>query len=151
MENFQEIADQFRSESAMVQVASPDELAREVSALLLDERRRRGLGDRARDLVGRNRGAVRRTTDALASCWREAPPGLGLRRARLVARRRVPPRATAARSPRRARRERGNLGVGGSGKTPVVARVAEILRDAGERVAVLSRGTAGASAARRSW
>jgi 3-deoxy-D-manno-octulosonic-acid transferase len=67
MENFQEIADQFRSESAMVQVASPDELAREVSALLLDEGRRRGLGERARELVGRNRGAVRRTTDALSS------------------------------------------------------------------------------------
>ena len=37
----------------------------------------------------------------------------------------------------------GNLGVGGSGKTPVVARVAEILRDAGRRVAVLSRGYGG--------
>jgi len=67
MENFQEIADQFRSESAMVQVGSPDELAREVSALLLDEGRRRGLGERARDLVGRNRGAVSRTTGALSS------------------------------------------------------------------------------------
>jgi tetraacyldisaccharide-1-P 4'-kinase len=30
----------------------------------------------------------------------------------------------------------GNLSVGGSGKTPLVARVAEILRDAGEPVAV---------------
>jgi 3-deoxy-D-manno-octulosonic-acid transferase len=67
MENFQEIADQFRSESAMVQVASPDELAREVSALLLDDERRRGLGRRARELVGRNRGAVSRTVDALSS------------------------------------------------------------------------------------
>jgi len=67
MENFQEIADQFRSESAMVQVASPDELAREVSALLLDDERRRGLGERARELVGRNRGAVSRTADALSS------------------------------------------------------------------------------------
>jgi tetraacyldisaccharide 4'-kinase len=37
----------------------------------------------------------------------------------------------------------GNLGVGGSGKTPVVARVAEILRDAGEPVAILSRGYGG--------
>jgi 3-deoxy-D-manno-octulosonic-acid transferase len=51
----------------MVQVGSPDELAREVSALLLDEDRRRELGDRARDLVGRNRGAVSRTTGALSS------------------------------------------------------------------------------------
>jgi tetraacyldisaccharide 4'-kinase len=37
----------------------------------------------------------------------------------------------------------GNLGVGGSGKTPVVVRVAEILRDAGEPVSVLSRGYGG--------
>jgi len=37
----------------------------------------------------------------------------------------------------------GNLGVGGSGKTPVVARVAELLREAGEPVAVLSRGYGG--------
>ena len=67
MENFQEIADQFRSESALVEVASADELGREVTALLLDERRRRSLGERARELVGRNRGAVGRTTDALSS------------------------------------------------------------------------------------
>jgi len=37
----------------------------------------------------------------------------------------------------------GNLSVGGSGKTPVVRRIAEILRDAGERVAILSRGYRG--------
>jgi tetraacyldisaccharide 4'-kinase len=37
----------------------------------------------------------------------------------------------------------GNLGVGGSGKTPLVQRVAEILREAGEPVAVLSRGYGG--------
>ena len=66
MENFQEIADAFRAESAMVQVASADELAHEIAALLLDEPRRRDLGERARDLVGKNRGAVSRTTDALA-------------------------------------------------------------------------------------
>ncbi len=65
MENFQEIADTFRAESAIVQVASADELAREVAALLLDESRSRELGERARGLVGRNRGAVSRTTDAL--------------------------------------------------------------------------------------
>jgi 3-deoxy-D-manno-octulosonic-acid transferase len=65
MENFQEIADAFRLESAMVQVASADELGREVGALMLDEPRRRDLGERARNLVGRNRGAVSRTTDAL--------------------------------------------------------------------------------------
>ena len=34
----------------------------------------------------------------------------------------------------------GNLAFGGRGKTPTVALVAQILRDAGERVAILSRG-----------
>ena len=65
MENFQEIADAFRAEGALVQVGSADELGREIAALLLDEPRRRDLGERARSLVGRNRGAVSRTTDAL--------------------------------------------------------------------------------------
>jgi tetraacyldisaccharide 4'-kinase len=37
----------------------------------------------------------------------------------------------------------GNLSVGGSGKTPVVRRVAELLREAGEPVSVLSRGYGG--------
>jgi 3-deoxy-D-manno-octulosonic-acid transferase len=70
MENFQEIADQFSSEQALVRVGSADELASEVSALLVDPVRRAGLGARARDLVGRNRGAVGRSTDALASLLR---------------------------------------------------------------------------------
>jgi 3-deoxy-D-manno-octulosonic-acid transferase len=70
MENFQEIADQFRTEQALVQVSSVDELSREVSALLQDDQRRLGLGQRARELVGRNRGAVGRSTDALVSLLR---------------------------------------------------------------------------------
>ena len=37
----------------------------------------------------------------------------------------------------------GNLSVGGTGKTPLVARIAEILRDEGLAVAVLSRGYRG--------
>ncbi len=37
----------------------------------------------------------------------------------------------------------GNLGLGGSGKTPVVRRIVEILRDAGLPVAMLSRGYRG--------
>ena len=66
MENFQEIADQFLSEDALVQVDTPEDLGREVAALMLDETRRRALGERARGLVERNRGAVDKTTDALA-------------------------------------------------------------------------------------
>ncbi|HVO09277.1 MAG TPA: 3-deoxy-D-manno-octulosonic acid transferase [Vicinamibacteria bacterium] len=67
MENFQEIADQFREAQAMLQVGSADELGDEVASLLLDDGRRLGLGERARALVGRNRGAVGRSADALVS------------------------------------------------------------------------------------
>jgi len=66
MENFQEIADKFRAEGALVQVDSAEELAREVTSLLTDEVRRRSLGERAKNLVDRNRGALRSTVDGLA-------------------------------------------------------------------------------------
>jgi 3-deoxy-D-manno-octulosonic-acid transferase len=66
MQNFQEIAEKFRAEGAMVQVASAEELAREVISLLTDEVRRRSLGERAKSLVDRNRGALRNTIDGLA-------------------------------------------------------------------------------------
>jgi tetraacyldisaccharide 4'-kinase len=41
----------------------------------------------------------------------------------------------------------GNLAIGGRGKTPLVARVAALLRDSGLPVAILSRGYGGRSAA----
>jgi 3-deoxy-D-manno-octulosonic-acid transferase len=66
MGNFQEIADQFRAEAAMVEVSTAEELAREVSSLLTDDVRRRRLGERARGLIDRNRGALRSTVDALS-------------------------------------------------------------------------------------
>jgi 3-deoxy-D-manno-octulosonic-acid transferase len=66
MENFQEIADEFRSQHALVQVGSAEELAPEVLRLLTDEHRRASLGEKARGLIDRNRGALARTVDALA-------------------------------------------------------------------------------------
>ncbi len=66
MENFQEIADEFRAEGALLQVASVEELAREIVSLLTDEARCRAVGERARALVDRNRGALAATVDALA-------------------------------------------------------------------------------------
>ena len=66
MENFQEVADEFLAEGALVQVASADELADQVAALLADEPRRAAIGARARALIDRNRGALRGTVDALA-------------------------------------------------------------------------------------
>lgn len=66
MENFQEIADQFLAEQALVQVDSAEALGRETLALLQDPSRRDTLGERARALIARNRGALERTLDALA-------------------------------------------------------------------------------------
>jgi 3-deoxy-D-manno-octulosonic-acid transferase len=66
MENFQEIADEFRREDALVQIAGAQELAPTVVALLTDGARRQALGARARALVLRNRGAVQGTLSALA-------------------------------------------------------------------------------------
>lgn len=57
-------------------------------------------------------------------------------------------RALYARDPSKRRRlarpvvSVGNLGVGGSGKTPVVEHVARLLQDGGERPAILTRGYA---------
>jgi 3-deoxy-D-manno-octulosonic-acid transferase len=66
MENFQEIADAFRAQGALLQVASPEELGRVTADLLADPARRQELGERARGLVMASRGAVQATVDALA-------------------------------------------------------------------------------------
>jgi len=66
MENFQEIADDFLAEGALVQVRSAEELADEVALLLADTLRRDAIGERARGLIHRHRGALRGTVDALA-------------------------------------------------------------------------------------
>ena len=66
MENFQEVADEFLAEGALVQVGSAEELAGEVAGLLADAGRRDAIGERARGLIHRNRGALSGTVDALA-------------------------------------------------------------------------------------
>jgi len=66
MQNFQEIAEAFLAEQALVQVRSGDELGPALLALIEDDGRREALGLAARALVERNRGAVARTVEALA-------------------------------------------------------------------------------------
>jgi 3-deoxy-D-manno-octulosonic-acid transferase len=65
MQNFQEIADAFRAEEALVAVATPDELGPALLLLLQDPPRCAAIGARARALVERNRGAVERSVQAL--------------------------------------------------------------------------------------
>ena len=66
MENFQEIADEFRGEGALLQVRSAEELGDTIGALLADAPRGRELGQRARAIIARNRGACARTIESLA-------------------------------------------------------------------------------------
>jgi 3-deoxy-D-manno-octulosonic-acid transferase len=67
MHNFQEIADLFRAEEALVSVASPEALANAVVDLTRDDARRERIGRAGRALVERHRGAVDRTVDALSA------------------------------------------------------------------------------------
>lgn len=65
MENFQEVRDAFLAEQALVQVEDEDGLFVALDRLLSDEARRHIIGERAAALVESNRGALRRTLDAL--------------------------------------------------------------------------------------
>ena len=73
MENFQEIADEFQAEGALIVVLSSDELGREVAGLLGDPARRASLGQAARAIIDRNRGALARTVAALAELLPPSP------------------------------------------------------------------------------
>jgi 3-deoxy-D-manno-octulosonic-acid transferase len=66
MENFQEIADEFRAAGALVQVAAAAELGPALARLLRDPEERERLGAGAKALVERSRGALRATVEALA-------------------------------------------------------------------------------------
>ena len=77
MENFQEIADEFGAEGALLTVSSAEELGREVTALLADPARREALAGAARAIVDRNRGALARTVDALAELLGNPSPPQG--------------------------------------------------------------------------
>ena len=58
LENFSAIAAEFRKDAAMVEIASPDELADAVEMLLGDAQLRDRLGARAAEVAGKHRGAT---------------------------------------------------------------------------------------------
>ena len=66
MENFQEIADDFRAAGALVRVSGPGELGETVARLLQNSEERERLGARAREMVVKSRGALGATVEALA-------------------------------------------------------------------------------------
>jgi tetraacyldisaccharide 4'-kinase len=147
MENFQAILEPFRERSAVVEIGGAKELPAAVERLLADPGE---VGARAKACAEANRGATMRAVRethhvmcvpryrpampwflaawVLARIWRW---GGRRRRARQSARRRkldVPVISV------------GNLVMGGTGKTPCVLRLAELLREQGCKPGILTRG-----------
>jgi tetraacyldisaccharide 4'-kinase len=145
MENFAEIAAEFRAGDGVITVDLPALLGPTVARYLDDEKARRELGERARILAERRRGATARALQHISELYDTALPrpwgwnplgpiwhaGLRLDRA-LRTRRDTPQRIPVV--------SIGNLSTGGSGKTPFVIWLTARLLTAGKHVAVLTRG-----------
>lgn len=67
MENFRQMAAEFLAAGAAMQVASAEELGRAWSELAADDARRARMGEAARQLVARNRGATARVAERIAA------------------------------------------------------------------------------------
>ena len=67
IQNFQEIANEFHREGALVFVKDATELARELVSFVTDKARRDEVGGKGRALIEPNRGALGRTVDGLSA------------------------------------------------------------------------------------
>ena len=152
MENFAAIAEEFRAHRAMVEIATPDELTGAVGALLEDPELCREVGSRAADLAGQRRGAAGRIAERILTLqdwtipeWNRPGPSKPLlwllSRVWLVVSRwkrtRDLARASSLATPVVSV---GGIAMGGSGKTPLVSRLAQRLLQRGYQAAVLTRG-----------
>lgn len=150
MENFPDIASQFREAGAMVEIESAAALAPAIHALLAEQSRADELGRRALACAESRRGATRTSVAEIRRLYDECLPrfrpvfflllwplarlwewGGRRKRARDLARRRRLEASVIS---------IGNLSMGGTGKTPVVLYVAEKLKAAGRRPGILTRG-----------
>jgi tetraacyldisaccharide 4'-kinase len=147
MENFQAIAEEFRSAQAMVEVGKSEELTAAVERVLANDG---GVGARARECAEARRGATARAVAAMREiyrvpCYRPALPwyliAWVLSRVWLwAARRRQSQYYSRRRTLGAPVISVGNLTMGGTGKTPCVLRLAELLRERGRKPGILTRG-----------
>ncbi len=148
LENFQDIADDFLTNSALVSIKDGSELAPALAAAIED----RGLGQRALERSGVARGAAARAVSAAEQLLTTIVPRAYPTLAQRVF---LTPltwlwRAGSVLNTRRNLRCQqalatpvisiGNLSAGGTGKTPLVLHLAQRLRAAGHAPAILSRG-----------
>jgi tetraacyldisaccharide 4'-kinase len=152
MENFQAIWDDFRAAGACIEIADASELAGAVDRLLNDRAAARETGRRALARAEARRGATDRAVQELRQLhardiprYRPAMPWFAV----AWALSRV--WAWAARRPVEPRRldipviSVGNLTMGGTGKTPCVLRLVELLKARGRKPGILTRGYARSS------
>ena len=152
MENFPEIAAEFRREGCVTEVGSAGELAGAVDGLLRAPERRREMGKRARALAELKRGATGRAMEEvrwLSDVSVARPIRQGLAVAALWPLTRIWAAGSKWKRQRATGRRRslgtpvvsvGGIGVGGAGKTPFTLALAERLRAAGLAPAILTRG-----------
>ena len=148
MENFREIAAEFRAAQALVEIRNPSELPAAILQAAADP----SMGRRARACAAAKRGAV---DFALAEITALNQTALPCRRRSLPARLFLYPlsRIWKAGSDRRRAKDLraqrrlpvpvisiGNITVGGTGKTPLVLHVAQFLQQQGRHPGVLTRG-----------
>jgi 3-deoxy-D-manno-octulosonic-acid transferase len=160
MENFAAMAAAFDHAGAIERIAQADSLGPAIAQLLEDAARREALGRKARELAMSGRGAVERMA---ADIWQAEAEGVPdpvptlFRRIALTPltwlwraghqwnqrwnRRWNMPRGLAAgRALQTPVVSVGGLSIGGAGKTPMVAHLAQRLRQTGHNPAILTRG-----------
>ncbi len=145
MENFTEIAEDFRTHGAVVTVDRPEALAGAVERLLTDEDERARIGLRGRELSDRRRGATARAMERINTLYDAAlvrplrwnplsyiwMAGMAVDRAWKNIGLDLPGQPVIS---------VGNLSMGGTGKTPFVLWLCERLSAQGLKPAVLMRG-----------
>ena len=157
MENFQEIADAFDAAGAAARIGAPGELAGAVGRLLGDAGAAREIGRRAQACAESRRGASAGAAAAVRDLYaaglpRYIPSMPWYAVARALARAwKAGSAYKRERDLRAARRidapvvSVGNLTMGGTGKTPCVLRLAELLKSQGRSPGILTRGYARSS------
>ena len=149
MENFRSIAEDFRAGRAVIEIAGADDLAPAVARLLDSPGEARAIGERARECAESQRGAsaaaaseVRRYYESRLPRRRHSLPALivgkPLQQAWILGGRTRKQRGLCKLSARVI--SVGNLSMGGTGKTPCVLRIAELLKSRGARPGILTRG-----------
>jgi 3-deoxy-D-manno-octulosonic-acid transferase len=152
MENFQAIADEFHAAGASVGIADGAALAGAVARLLEAPEEARAISRRAQACAEASRGATARAVAAVRELYHAGVPAYrvaqpwyalawplaqfwkwGSRRGQaraVTGRRELPVPVISV----------GNITMGGTGKTPCVLRLAELLHAAGRRPGILTRG-----------